>query len=108
MEPFFMIAFPSMQDVIHRITVPICRGVLSCFLASFCHVATAQLVMPQLMPNTAPAAEEVFEEEIVPKHYIDHPAVKAFIDKMVARYDFNQQALQALFAQVDYSATAVE
>ncbi len=112
-----MIAFPPIQAAVHRVTLSICVVMLGCSLASFCGIATAQLAPAQLTPvqltsthapATVPSSEDVFEEEIVPKHYINHPAITTFIDTMVARYDFNAQALQALFAQVDYSATAVQ
>ncbi|WP_233217309.1 lytic murein transglycosylase B [Trinickia dabaoshanensis] len=49
-----------------------------------------------------------FEEEIVPQRYADNADVNAFIDDMVARYDFDPAALHALFAGVSYSATAVK
>lgn len=49
-----------------------------------------------------------FEEEIIPQRYADNADVNAFIDDMVARYDFDPTALHALFAGVNYSQTAVK
>lgn len=102
-----MIASSSIQEAIRRVTRLICDGTLSCLLASLCGIAAAQSASTQPMSPPAFSSEGAFEEEIVPKHYIDHPALNAFIDKVVSRYDFDKQVLQALFAQVDYSATAV-
>ncbi|MGG1944229.1 lytic murein transglycosylase B [Trinickia sp. NRRL B-1857] len=69
---------------------------------------------PGLAQNQAPQAPQAtppgstFEEEIVPQRYADNADVNAFIDDMVARYDFDPTALHALFAGVSYSATAVK
>ncbi len=49
-----------------------------------------------------------FEEEIIPQRYAQNADVNAFIDDMVARYDFDSAALHTLFAGVNYSATAVK
>ncbi len=65
------------------------------------HMAQAQ--SPQSAQSGA-----TFEEEIVPQRYADNADVNAFIDDMVARYDFDPAALHALFARVSYSATAVK
>lgn len=68
------------------------------------HVAQgAQGQQPQ---SASPGA--TFEEEIIPQRYADNADVNAFIDDMVARYDFDASALHALFAGVSYSATAVK
>jgi len=56
-------------------------------------------------PSTATG--QTFEEEIVPQRYAHNAKVDAFINDMVARYDFDPTALHALFAHVSYSATAV-
>jgi membrane-bound lytic murein transglycosylase B len=50
----------------------------------------------------------VFEEEIVPQRYANNPNVDAFINDLVARYDFDSAALHDLFNHVSYSATAVK
>lgn len=66
---------------------------------------------PGFAQNQAPQAASqpaTFEEEIVPQRYADNADVNAFIDDMVARYDFDPAALHALFAGVNYSATAVK
>lgn len=60
----------------------------------------------QGQPQSRPP--QVFEEEIEPQRYANSPEVAAFIDNMVARYDFDRQRLQSLFQQVAYSATAVQ
>ncbi|TAM52866.1 MAG: lytic murein transglycosylase B [Paraburkholderia sp.] len=68
------------------------------------HVAQgAQGQQPQ---SASPGA--TFEEEIIPQRYADNADVNAFIDDLVARYDFDASALHALFAGVSYSATAVK
>lgn len=62
-------------------------------------------------PAEAPSAASqahVFEEEIIPQRYANNPDVDAFIDDLVARYDFDPAALHALFASADYSATVVK
>nr|WP_227875310.1 MULTISPECIES: lytic murein transglycosylase B [Paraburkholderia] len=51
---------------------------------------------------------QTFEEEIVPQRYANNANVDTFINDMVARYDFNSNALHALFSTVSYSATAVK
>ncbi|CAH2786190.1 MAG: Membrane-bound lytic murein transglycosylase B [uncultured Caballeronia sp.] len=51
---------------------------------------------------------QVFEEEIVPQRYANNPNVDAFINDMVARYDFDPTALHELFGRVSYSATAAK
>jgi membrane-bound lytic murein transglycosylase B len=57
----------------------------------------------------APAPQgQTFEEEIIPQRYANNPSVDAFINDLVARYDFDPAALHALFAQANYSATAVK
>lgn len=58
-------------------------------------------------PQPAPAGS-TFEEEIIPQRYASNANVDAFIDDMVARYDFDPAALHALFASVNYSATVVK
>ena len=67
-------------------------------------VAQAQ---PQVPPQV-PSQGQTFEEVIVPQRYANNPDVDAFINDMVARYDFDPNALHALFAGVSYSATAVK
>jgi membrane-bound lytic murein transglycosylase B len=67
---------------------------------------------PQLLaqgqPQSAVPQGQTFEEEIIPQRYANNANVDAFINDMVARYDFNEDALHALFAGVSYSATAVK
>jgi len=66
----------------------------------------AQGAQGQQSQSASPGA--TFEEEIIPQRYADNADVNAFIDDMVARYDFDAAALHTLFAGVSYSATAVK
>jgi membrane-bound lytic murein transglycosylase B len=59
-------------------------------------------------PQAATPQGQVFEEEIVPQRYASNPNVDAFINDMVARYDFDSSALHDLFSRVSYSATAAK
>lgn len=61
----------------------------------------------QGLPST-PQSGGTFEEEIIPQRYANNPDVDAFINDMVARYDFDSATLHALFAGVSYSETAVK
>ncbi|WP_245964960.1 lytic murein transglycosylase B [Trinickia dinghuensis] len=84
--------------------------------------ATAPATTPAPAPTTTPAKHAAplaqtpqpaasgatFEEEIVPQRYANNADVNAFIDDMVARYDFDPAALHSLFAGVSYSTTAVK
>ena len=72
--------------------------------------APAPVRQPPVAAGTQPStpAGQTFEEEIVPQRYANNPNVDAFINDMVARYDFDPAALHALFAGVSYSATAVK
>ncbi|WP_321954665.1 lytic murein transglycosylase B [Paraburkholderia bannensis] len=65
------------------------------------------VTLAQAQPQQA-SQGQTFEEEIVPQRYANNPNVDAFINDMVARYDFNADALHALFASASYSATAVK
>ena len=65
-------------------------------------------LLAQARPEAPLPQGQTFEEEIVPQRYQDNPEVNAFINDMVARYDFDPQALHALFNQVSYSTTAVK
>ena len=67
-----------------------------------------QLTVAQAQPQTPPQQGQTFEEEIIPQRYVNNPNVEAFINDMVARYDFDPAALHALFASASYSATAVK
>jgi len=68
----------------------------------------APLTVTQGQPQTPAPQGQTFEEEIVPQRYVNNPTVEAFINDMVARYDFDPNALHALFAGASYSATAVK
>ena len=62
----------------------------------------------QAQPEAPVPPGQTFEEEIVPQRYAANPNVDAFINDMVARYDFDPNALHALFNQAVYSKTAVK
>jgi membrane-bound lytic murein transglycosylase B len=82
-----------------------CIASLLCALGMIAgHGAVAQTQQPQ----TATPQGQEFEEEIIPQRYANNPNVDAFINDMVARYDFDPTALHALFNNVSYSATAVK
>lgn len=66
------------------------------------------VLLAQSQPQPAVQQGQTFEEEIIPQRYANNPNVDAFINDMVARYDFDESALHALFAGVSYSATAVK
>jgi membrane-bound lytic murein transglycosylase B len=65
-------------------------------------------LVAQAQPEAPDPAGQTFEEEIVPQRYAANPNVDAFINDMVARYDFDSNALHALFTQAVYSKTAVK
>jgi membrane-bound lytic murein transglycosylase B len=67
-----------------------------------------QLTVAQAQPQAPVQQGQTFEEEIIPQRYVNNPNVEAFINDMVARYDFDPAALHALFASASYSATAVK
>ncbi|WP_258002321.1 lytic murein transglycosylase B [Burkholderia sp. WAC0059] len=74
--------------------------------------AQTTVPQPQLLAQAQPQPSvphgQTFEEEIIPQRYANNPDVDAFINDMVARYDFDPTALHTLFAGVNYSATAVK
>jgi len=91
---------------------------MACNVALLASLAASGPALAQERPAAAPLAQaqpatpatggQTFEEEIVPQRYAHNPNVDAFIDDMVARYDFDPNALHALFNQAAYSATAVK
>lgn len=66
------------------------------------------MIVAQAQPEAPVPPGQTFEEEIVPQRYAANPNVDAFINDMVARYDFDSNALHALFNQAVYSKTAVK
>ncbi|APA84173.1 lytic murein transglycosylase B [Paraburkholderia sprentiae WSM5005] len=68
----------------------------------------APVLVAQSQPQQPVPQGQTFEEEIIPQRYAHNANVDAFINEMVARYDFDEAALHALFASVSYSATAVK
>lgn len=65
-------------------------------------------LLAQSQPQPRVPQGQTFEEEIIPQRYANNANVDAFINDMVARYDFDPAALHALFGGVSYSATAVK
>ena len=82
------------------------RLMLSCGVVALSIVGSA--AHAQGAPEAAPANGQVFEEEIVPQRFENDPQVSAFIDDLVARYDFDPAVLHKIFNQVSYSASAVK
>jgi membrane-bound lytic murein transglycosylase B len=68
----------------------------------------APALVAQSQPQQPVPQGQTFEEEIIPQRYANNANVDAFINEMVARYDFDEASLHALFAGVSYSATAVK
>ncbi|NKJ46691.1 lytic murein transglycosylase B [Burkholderia sp. SG-MS1] len=66
------------------------------------------VLLAQGQPQPSVPQGQTFEEEIIPQRYANNANVDAFINDMVARYDFDESALHTLFAGVSYSATAVK
>ena len=66
------------------------------------------VLVAQSQPQQPVQQGQTFEEEIIPQRYANNANVDAFINEMVARYDFDAAALHALFAGVSYSTTAVK
>ncbi|WP_144138443.1 lytic murein transglycosylase B [Paraburkholderia sp. BCC1884] len=66
------------------------------------------VLVAQSQPQPSVPQGQTFEEEIIPQRYANNANVDAFINDMVARYDFDEASLHALFAGVSYSATAVK
>ncbi|WP_027804011.1 lytic murein transglycosylase B [Paraburkholderia dilworthii] len=65
-------------------------------------------LLAQAQPQSAVPQGQTFEEEIIPQRYANNANVDAFINDMVARYDFDASSLHSLFSGVSYSATAVK
>ncbi|MGF6759648.1 lytic murein transglycosylase B [Paraburkholderia sp. GAS42] len=70
--------------------------------------AKAPMLVAQDSPQQPVPQGQTFEEEIIPQRYANNPNVDAFINDMVARYDFDPATLHTLFAHTSYSATAVK
>ncbi|WP_085481183.1 lytic murein transglycosylase B [Paraburkholderia susongensis] len=76
--------------------------------ASPANAKKSPVQIAQSQPQQPVQQGQTFEEEIIPQRYANNANVDAFINEMVARYDFDENALHALFAGVSYSATAVK
>lgn len=76
--------------------------------AASCLFMATSPAFAQSQPQPSTPQGQTFEEEIIPQRYANNANVDAFINDMVARYDFDESALHALFAGVSYSTTAVK
>ncbi|WP_133647890.1 lytic murein transglycosylase B [Paraburkholderia flava] len=118
------LASPASATTFSRVSNRFGITTLAVAAAAFCLIAgsapadaqTAQTtpVVPQpaLLAQSQPQPRvpqgQTFEEEIIPQRYANNANVDAFINDMVARYDFDPAALHTLFGGVSYSATAVK
>ncbi|GAB5099358.1 lytic murein transglycosylase B [Caballeronia sp. LP006] len=84
------------------------RALLASFVCAIATFGGNSAWAQSQQPQTATPQGQDFEEEIVPQRYANNPNVDAFINDMVARYDFDSDALHDLFNHVSYSATAVK
>jgi len=87
---------------------PLTRAFIASLLCAIGVISGNSAFAQSQQPQTATPQGQVFEEEIVPQRYANNPNVEAFINDMVARYDFDPAALHDLFNHVSYSATAVK
>ncbi|WP_250534443.1 lytic murein transglycosylase B [Caballeronia sp. AZ10_KS36] len=87
---------------------PLTRAFIASLLCAVGGVCGNSALAQSQQPQSATPQGQVFEEEIVPQRYANNPNVEAFINDMVARYDFDPAALHDLFNHVSYSATAVK
>ncbi len=87
---------------------PLSRACIASLICALGAVAAPGVHAQSQQPQTATPQGQDFEEEIIPQRYANNPNVDAFINDMVARYDFDPDALHALFNHVSYSATAVK
>ncbi len=89
-----------------RFSLTAMRLMLTCGVAALSFAGAA--AHAQGAPEATPANGQMFEEEIVPQRFENDPQVNAFIDDLVARYDFDPAVLHQIFNQVSYSASAVK
>lgn len=99
---------PLQNSLSHPISSLIRRAVALPALAAAFALAFAPVVHAQGAPQAQTSSGQMFEEEIIPQRYANNPQVNAFIDDLVARYDFSPETLHNIFNQVSYSATAVK
>jgi membrane-bound lytic murein transglycosylase B len=84
------------------------RALAGSILCAFGAVTAPHAFAQSQQPQAPTPQGQEFEEEIIPQRYANNPNVDAFINDMVARYDFDSDALHTLFNSVSYSATAVK
>jgi membrane-bound lytic murein transglycosylase B len=87
---------------------PTQRALLTCLFCALGCLSINHAFAQSQQPQAATPQGQVFEEEIVPQRYANNPNVEAFINDMVARFDFDPSALHDLFGRVSYSATAAK
>ncbi|WP_087667705.1 lytic murein transglycosylase B [Caballeronia humi] len=92
----------------HSLATVVSKAFLVCALGALAAGSAFAQSQSQSQPQTATPQGQDFEEEIVPQRYAKNPNVDAFINDMVARYDFDSSALHDLFNRVSYSTTAVK
>ncbi|KNH10254.1 Membrane-bound lytic murein transglycosylase B precursor [Candidatus Burkholderia brachyanthoides] len=87
---------------------PLRSVLVASVLCAFGAFASTGALAQSQQPQTVTPQGQEFEEEIIPQCYANNPNVDAFINDMVARYDFDPEALHTLFNNISYSATAVK
>jgi membrane-bound lytic murein transglycosylase B len=87
---------------------PLRRACIASFICALGGLTSQSVLAQSQQPQVATPQGQEFEEEIVPQRYANNPNVDAFINDMVARYDFDSNALHDMFNRVSYSATAVK
>ena len=87
---------------------PLTRALIASVICAVGAMSGNSVLAQSQQPQSATPQGQVFEEEIVPQRYANNPNVDAFINDMVARYDFDPARLHDLFNRVSYSATAVK
>ncbi|CAG4904976.1 lytic murein transglycosylase B [Paraburkholderia gardini] len=95
-------------NVAAALSVAACAFIASPAVLAQTARAKAPVLVAQGLPEQPVPQGQTFEEEIVPQRYANNPNVDAFINDMVARYDFDSATLHTLFAHTSYSATAVK
>jgi membrane-bound lytic murein transglycosylase B len=90
------------------LTVASCMFVAASPASAQSATKKAPVLIAQSQPQQPVPQGQTFEEEIIPQRYANNANVDAFINEMVARYDFDEASLHALFAGVSYSATAAK
>ncbi len=99
---------PRLGTLAASLTVASCMFIAASPASAQSATKKAPVLVAQSQPQQPVPQGQTFEEEIIPQRYANNANVDAFINEMVARYDFDEASLHALFAGVSYSATAVK